>query len=160
RPESGSEPRAPMGRAGRGAEAVEFRRDEAAPSAGRGGANPNPGEIGPAAGRVPGSRLVGRGEEPEMNAVTAPLKVGQKGQAVADLHRALQWLLDHAGGVEATDAAKKEYALLLRREADAQAFGSTTAKLVSLVQRVAGLPATGAVDAPTAEAIIARVKKS
>jgi len=94
-----------------------------------------------------------------MNAVTAPLKLGQKGQLVADLQLALQWLIDHAG-VDATDAAKKEYGLLLRREAAVQTFGNTTAKLVALVQHAAGLAATGAVDDPTAKAINSRVKQT
>jgi peptidoglycan hydrolase-like protein with peptidoglycan-binding domain len=94
-----------------------------------------------------------------MNAVTAPLKSGQKGAAVTDLQVALQWLIDRAG-VELSDAQKKEFTLLLRRETAALTYGSATAKLVSLFQHVAGLPTTGVVDAATAEAINRRVKDS
>jgi hypothetical protein len=95
-----------------------------------------------------------------MNAVTAPLKAGQRGALVVDLQTALQWLLEKFRGFPLEDAQRKEAAALLGRELTAQTYGPTTGKLVALFQRAANLPTTGVVDAATAEAINQRVEES
>jgi hypothetical protein len=88
-----------------------------------------------------------------MNKIYHPLNRGMQGPPVADLHNALQLLLDRALILANDDGARRELAAALRRELERQSFGEATGKLVSVFQRERALQSSGEVDGPTADAL-------
>jgi hypothetical protein len=88
-----------------------------------------------------------------MNKITFPLNRRVQGPQVADLHIALQALLDRALLLPNDEAARGELAAALRGELERQSFGEATGKLVSVFQRERHLQPSGEVDGPTADAL-------
>ncbi len=74
-----------------------------------------------------------------MNKITHPLKRGMKGPRVADLHNALQVLLDRALMLANDEGARRKLTAALRRDLARQAYGAATAKVVSVFQQERGL---------------------
>ena len=88
-----------------------------------------------------------------MNKITFPLKQQMQGPAVADLQDALQQCLERKIVFPADDTARRELTEALKPERAGQVYGSATAKLVSTLQDVRSLPASGEVDEPTAKVL-------
>ena len=88
-----------------------------------------------------------------MNKITFPLKQTMQGAAVADLHSALKLLLDRGILLRNDTATRSMLSVELQREATGQAYGSVTAKAVSIFQEEQKLKVTGDVDEPTANAM-------
>jgi hypothetical protein len=88
-----------------------------------------------------------------MNKITHPLNRGTQGPPVADLHNALQVLLDRALILANEEGARRELAAALRPELERQSFGDATGKVVSVFQRERHLQPSGEVDGPTADAL-------
>ncbi|MGE3163992.1 MAG: neuraminidase-like domain-containing protein [Planctomycetota bacterium] len=87
-----------------------------------------------------------------MNKITHPLNRRSPGPQVADLHDALQVLLDRALILANDEGARREAAAALRRDLPRQSYGEATANLVSIFQRERHLQPSGEVDGPTADA--------
>lgn len=88
-----------------------------------------------------------------MNKITFPLNRRVQGPQVADLHGALQALLDRALILANDEGARREAAAALQRDLPQQSYGQATGKLVSVFQRERSLQPTGEVDGPTADAL-------
>jgi hypothetical protein len=88
-----------------------------------------------------------------MNKISHPLNRGMQGPPVADLHNAMQVLLERALILANDEAARRELAAALRRELERQSFGKATGKVVSVFQRERRLQPSGEVDGPTADAL-------
>lgn len=87
-----------------------------------------------------------------MNKITFPLNRRVQGPQVADLHGALQALLDRALILANDEGARREATAALRRDLPQQFYGEATGKLVSVFQRERHLQPSGEVDGPTADA--------
>lgn len=93
-----------------------------------------------------------------MNKIIFPLTPRMKSSSVADLQDALQ-LLMASGSLLATDeTARLDLSTTLTSERSTQFYGSTTQKLVMLLQQEQGLQANGAVEEATANAINRLIK--
>ncbi|WAI00934.1 hypothetical protein [Methanogenium organophilum] len=88
-----------------------------------------------------------------MNKIAYPLNQGMQGPPVADLHNAMQVLLERSLILANDEAARRELAAALRRDRDRQSFNRATGKLVSVFQREWRLQPSGDVDRPTADAL-------
>ena len=88
-----------------------------------------------------------------MNRITHPLSRGTQGPPVADLHSALQALLDRAAILENDESARHKAAAALRRDLPRQSYGEATEKLVSIFQKERRLQPSGEVDGPTADVL-------
>ena len=88
-----------------------------------------------------------------MNKITFPLNRRMQGPQVADLHNALQTLLDRAAVLANDEGARRELAAALRRDHAQQSYGEVTGKLVGVFQREQHLQPSGEVDGPTADAL-------
>jgi hypothetical protein len=87
-----------------------------------------------------------------MSTITFPLTRGMQGRQVADLHNALQVLLDRALIRANDEGARRELAAALRRDLAQQSYGEATEKVVSVFQEERRLQPSGEVDGPTADA--------
>ena len=87
-----------------------------------------------------------------MAKISFPLKEGQRGASVANLHEALAELLKR-GTFTARSGKRAGVTLGARREMEATRFGPETRKLVVAFQEQHALPPAGTVDAATAAAL-------
>lgn len=96
-----------------------------------------------------------------MESITAQIKNGERGSAVANLQTALLFLLEKAPAI-VPDTERSSLIDGLRRERAGQTYGDITSKAVLLFQRTTKkqfqLRATGNVDKPTAVALNSMLK--
>ena len=96
-----------------------------------------------------------------MNKITFPLIREAKGPQVADLHGALQALLDRALILANDEGTRLKTAEELKRDVKELTYGEATAKLITIFQKESGLrEASGDVDGPTANALNQLLHKS
>src|SRR6266542_2370579 len=87
-----------------------------------------------------------------MTPIIPPLKSGDRGRAVANLQDVLLLLIEK-GLIQPTSEEQRQLPDALRSEQQAAGYGNGTARAVTLFQEKHRLQTTGAVDAPTADAI-------
>lgn len=87
-----------------------------------------------------------------MNKITHPLNRRIQGPQVADLHTALQVLLDRPLILANDEGARRELTADLRRDIPRQSYGPATERLVRAFQEERRLQASGEVDGQTADA--------
>src|SRR5262245_62019853 len=105
------------------------------------------------------SKRLPKGDKTEMNRIKFPIKLQEKGPAVADLQSALRLLLDRNGLVHDGGAGRANLASELARGEEQGLFGGTTRKLVSLFQEHRHLEGSGVVDEATAAELNAQLKE-
>ncbi|MEU8248862.1 neuraminidase-like domain-containing protein [Nonomuraea sp. NPDC048916] len=88
-----------------------------------------------------------------MDPIAFPLEPGSRGAGVANLHNALQLILERAAILRGDEGRRRELLEMLTEEVGKSFYGDVTAKIVSLFQEERRLEAHGRVDAETAGAI-------
>lgn len=88
-----------------------------------------------------------------MKPINFPMNRGVRGPQVADLHIALQALLDRVSILANDEVARRKAATALRRDMQQQSYGEATASIVGVFQRECNLQSSGEVDGPTAAAL-------
>ncbi|MEJ7632682.1 MAG: hypothetical protein WKF28_09250 [Rubrobacteraceae bacterium] len=77
-----------------------------------------------------------------MNRIIFPLEAGRQGPEVADLHAALQLLLDRGAILRDDEGARRELSAELERERAERVYGDATIKVVAIFRKsVASSPA-------------------
>ncbi len=94
-----------------------------------------------------------------MKEVSFPLQLQSTGPEVANLQAALQLLFDRGALLRDDDVARRELSAALQRESAQSVYGRVTGKVVALFQELRQLPASGAVDEPTAAALNALLRE-
>ncbi|MHB0953993.1 MAG: Tc toxin subunit A-related protein [Allorhizobium sp.] len=92
-----------------------------------------------------------------MTRIIFPLKQGQQGAAVIDLHLALAALIERGVILPEDMQGRAKLAASLNRDREGQRFGASTRKVVSAFQTERGIEPSGEIDAATANAINALI---
>jgi peptidoglycan hydrolase-like protein with peptidoglycan-binding domain len=88
-----------------------------------------------------------------MNKIIFPLKESMQGPAVVDLQDALRLCLDRGALLASNESSRRELLAALIPERNAQSYGPTTTRLVTVFQRERQLEGRGEVDERTANAL-------
>lgn len=95
-----------------------------------------------------------------MNKITFPIKLGDKGAAVADLQKALLAFIENNAILRDHPEIRKKLSAPLKKEREGQAYGKATAELVQIFQKEHRIDLPGeVVDEKTADAMNALLEK-